>query len=148
MRMLIGMRGTGISSKVPRQACGSYWFLSEAHNLAYFESAGEVSYGLVVQTIQGDRLFANGRLDAAIAMFKDVVARAVEHQDWDLVRGARTSLAEILFKAGQHFEAREVLDLVDAAEWGENNLELKRLEEVKNLMLDTMSMMLNIEVKR
>ena len=53
-----------------------------------------------------------------------------------------------MFKAGHHFEAREVLDLVDAAEWGENNLELKRLEEVKTLMLDTMSMMLNIEVKR
>ena len=116
--------------------------------LAYFESAGELSHALVVQTIQGDRLFAKGRLDASIAMFKDVVARAVEHEDWDLVRGARTSLAEILFKAGHHFEARDVLDLVDAAEWGENNLELKRLEEVKTLMLDTMSMMLNIEVKR
>ena len=116
--------------------------------LAYFESAGEVSYALVVQTIQADRLVVMGRVEAAIAMFKDVIARAIEHDDQEVVRGARTSLAEILFKAGHHYEAREVLDLVDAAEWGENNLELKRLESVKNLMLDTMNMMLNIEVKR
>lgn len=53
-----------------------------------------------------------------------------------------------LLQAGHHFEAREVLDLVDASEWGGNNLELKRLEVLKTLMRDTMSMMLNIEVKR
>lgn len=114
---------------------------------AYFEAAGEVSYALTVETLQAERLAKKGQLEAALAMFKDVVRRAEKLDEDDLVRSARVSVAEILFKLGRLTEAKEELDLVDAKAWGENKPELDRIEEVKKLMLDTMSLQLNIQLE-
>ena len=113
---------------------------------AYFEAAGEVGYALSVETMQAERLAKKGQLEAALAMFRDVVKRSEEHDEEGLVRSSRVSVAEILFKLGRLTEAKQELDLVDARAWGENRPELDRIEEVKKLMLDTMSLQLNISI--
>lgn len=113
---------------------------------AYFEAAGEISYALSVETMQAERLAKKGQLEAALAMFRDVVRLSLEHEEDELVRAARVSVSEILFRLGRLSEAKEELELVDAKAWGENKPELDRIEEVKQLMLNTMSLQLNIDI--
>jgi hypothetical protein len=43
-------------------------------------------------------------------------------------------------------EAKEVFAQIDPRDWGENNVELKRIEHLKKLMLDTMALTLNIQI--
>lgn len=113
---------------------------------AYFESAGEVSNALAVESIKGEKLFEAGSFDAAAAAFADIVTRADELEDAHIARQARASQVEALFKAGRMAEAKEVFAEIDASEWGENNVELERIERLKKLMLDTMALTLNIQV--
>lgn len=60
-------------------------------------------------------------------MFRDVVRRSQEHDEDDLVRAARVSVPENLFKLGRTTEAKGELELVDAEAWGENKPELDRI---------------------
>ena len=113
---------------------------------AYFESAGEVSNTMSIESIQGERYFDAGLFDAAAAVFGDIVARSVELEDDHSARKARASQVEALFRAGRLSEAKEVFAEIDPLEWGENNVELERIEKLKKLMLDTMALTLNIEV--
>jgi hypothetical protein len=113
---------------------------------AYFESAGEVSNALTIESIQGERYFDAGAFDAAAAVFADIVARSVELGDDYSARKSRASQAEALFRAGRQTEAKEVFAEINPLEWGENNVELERIEKLKKLMLETMAMTLNVEV--
>ena len=113
---------------------------------AYFESAGEVSNALSVESINGEKLFESGAFDAAAAVFGDIVSRAEEIGDHFVARQARASQVEALFKAGRMTEAKEVFAEINPSDWGENNVELDRIEKLTKLMLDTMAMTLNVEV--
>jgi tetratricopeptide (TPR) repeat protein len=113
---------------------------------AYFESAGEVSNTMSIESIQGERYFDAGLFDAAAAVFGDIVARSVELEDDHSARKARASQVEALFRAGRLSEAKEVFAEIDPLEWGENNVELERIEKLKKLMLDTMALTLNIQM--
>ena len=113
---------------------------------AYFESAGEVSNALAVESIKGEKLFEAGAFDAAATVFADIVTRAEEIDDSHIARQARASQVEALFKAGRMTEAKEVFAEIDSSEWGENNVELGRIEKLKKLMLDTMALTLNIDI--
>jgi tetratricopeptide (TPR) repeat protein len=113
---------------------------------AFFESVGEITNALIVQSFLGERLFDAGSYEAAATVFSDIIDRAIEIDDPYIIRATRAALAEALFKAGRITEAKNALAEIDASEWGENKKQLERLERVKKLMLDTMALTLNIEV--
>jgi tetratricopeptide (TPR) repeat protein len=113
---------------------------------SFFEASGSITYSLVIQTMRGDKLADRGQLEAALAIFQDVVGRAIDIDDKDTLMSARTSVAELLFRLGRQTEGREVFAQVDAAHWGENKRELKRIESVTALMLIGLSNILNIDV--
>jgi tetratricopeptide (TPR) repeat protein len=113
---------------------------------AYFESAGEVSNALVVETIQAEKLADKGLLAAAATILSDVIERAEELDDEAFTRATRASLAEVLFKDGRLSEAKAVMEQINSADWGENKVELSRLADLKQLLLETMALTLNIAV--
>jgi tetratricopeptide (TPR) repeat protein len=113
---------------------------------SFFEAAGSISYSLIIQTMQGDKLADRGQLEAALAIFQDVVNRAIDIDDDDTLMSARTSVAELLFRLGRHTEGREVFAQVDVSHWGENKRELERIESVTALMLTGLTNTLNIEI--
>ena len=113
---------------------------------SFFEAAGSITYSLIIQTMQGDKHADRGQYEAALAIFQDVVQRAIDINDQDTLMSARTSVAELLFRLGRHTEGREVFAQVDASHWGENKRELERIESVTALMLTGLTNTLNIEV--
>lgn len=113
---------------------------------AYFESAGDATNALTVESIKGEKLLEAGAFDAAAEVFAGIVSIADDLEDAPLGRQARASQAEALFKAGRMTEAKEVFAEIDASLWGENDVELERIEKLKKLMLDTMALTLNIGI--
>jgi hypothetical protein len=101
---------------------------------------------LVVETIQAEKLADKGLFAAAATILSDVIERAEELDDEAFTRATRASLAEVLFKDGRLSEAKAVMEEIDAAEWGENKVELARLADLRQLLLETMALTLNISV--
>jgi len=112
---------------------------------SYFEQAGELGNVWMVDSVHAEKLMNSGMFIAAAEIFRDIIERAIKLDDDYTVRTARASLAEALFLAGETTEARQVLGLIDSAEWGENNVELQKLERVTALMLETLANTLDID---
>ncbi len=106
---------------------------------AYFESAGEVSNALTVQSIQAEKLFDQGSFEAAATIFGDIVERAMEIGDHYAIRACQMSQAEALIKAGKVEQGDKILGLVNPLEWGENSPQLARFERIRKLLADTKS---------
>jgi thioredoxin-like negative regulator of GroEL len=99
----------------------------------------------MVDSVHAEKLMNSGMFIAAAEIFRDIIERAIKLDDDYTVRTARASLAEALFLAGETTEARQVLGLIDSSEWGENNVELQKLERVTVLMLETLANTLDID---
>ena len=115
---------------------------------AFFDAAGEQVNVLVAHSITAERLMNEGSFFAAAELWRDILNRAVNYEDDYSARSARVSLAECLFQLGQNTEAKEVFSEINAAQWGENKLELERIERIKQLMFEKMAETLNIELPR
>lgn len=61
-------------------------------------------------------------------------SRAISYEDRYSARAARASLAECLFEIGEHTQVKQVFSEIVAIEWGENKLELERIERIKTLL--------------
>jgi thioredoxin-like negative regulator of GroEL len=112
---------------------------------SYFEQSGELGSVWMVDSVHAEKLMNSGMFIAAAEIFRDIIERAIKLDDDYTVRTARASLAEALFLAGETTEARQVLGLIDSSEWGENNVELQKLERVTALMLETLANTLDID---
>ena len=115
---------------------------------SYFEAAGEIPNVLQVNSIGAERLMIAGEYSKAAAVWKDILQQALDIEDHYSTRSARVNLAECLLETGEVKAAQVQLGLIEAADWGENNLELQRLERVTNLMMSKLEESLNIEVTK
>lgn len=115
---------------------------------SYFEAAGEIPNVLQVNSIGAERLMIAGEYSEAAAVWSDILQQALDIEDHYSTRSARVNLAECLLEAGEVQAAQVQLGLIEATDWGENNLELQRLERVTNLMMSKLEESLNIEVSK